>query len=144
MFITVHTTVRQASLSWYRWTQFTTTHPISLKSILILSYHLWLGVPSGLVHRTLHVAYSAHKCHMSWQSHPLFHHLNDIFSKTYYLRRLSLCIFLQSADRPSTFDLNTSINIPSLNNYRLSPSINVRDQTQNKVKLYSCVISYLS
>jgi hypothetical protein len=34
-------------ISWARCIQFTTSHPISLRSILILSLHLRLGLPSG-------------------------------------------------------------------------------------------------
>jgi hypothetical protein len=48
-FITVFKRALRWSLSWARSIQFTPTHPISLRSILILSYHLWLGRPSGLL-----------------------------------------------------------------------------------------------
>jgi len=47
-FITVFTTARHWSLPWTRWIQSTTSHPITLRSILILSYNLRLGLPSGL------------------------------------------------------------------------------------------------
>jgi hypothetical protein len=47
-FITVFTRSLQWSLSWARSTQSTPSHPISLRSILILSTHLRLGLPSGL------------------------------------------------------------------------------------------------
>jgi hypothetical protein len=41
-FITVFTTARQSSLSWVRWIQSTTC----LRSIIILSFHLRLGLPN--------------------------------------------------------------------------------------------------
>ena len=47
-FITALTIVRQLSLSWASPIQSIYPHPISWRSILILSTHLGLGLPSGL------------------------------------------------------------------------------------------------
>jgi hypothetical protein len=47
-FITVFTTTRHWSLSWARCIQSTPSNPVSLRSILILFYHLRLRLPSGL------------------------------------------------------------------------------------------------
>ena len=47
-FITALTSVRHLSLSWVSPIQSTYPHPTSWKSILILSTHLRLGLPSGL------------------------------------------------------------------------------------------------
>jgi hypothetical protein len=47
-FITALTSVRQMSLSWASPIQSTYPHPTSWRSILILSTHLRLGLPSGL------------------------------------------------------------------------------------------------
>ena len=47
-FITALTSVRHLSLSWISPIQSTHPHPTSLRSILILSTHLSLGLPSGL------------------------------------------------------------------------------------------------
>ena len=47
-FITALTSVRHLSLSWENPIQSTYPHPTSWRSILILSTHLRLGVPSGL------------------------------------------------------------------------------------------------
>jgi hypothetical protein len=47
-FITALTSVRHLSLSWANPIQSTNPHPTSRKSILILSTHLRLGLPSGL------------------------------------------------------------------------------------------------
>ena len=47
-FITALTSVRQLSLSWASPIQSTYPHPTSWRSILILSTHLRLGLPSGL------------------------------------------------------------------------------------------------
>ena len=47
-FITAFTSARFLSLSWANSIQSTPLHPTSWKSILILSSHLRLGLPSGL------------------------------------------------------------------------------------------------
>src|SRR5215470_6776499 len=47
-FITALTSVRHLSLSWASPIQSTYPHPTSWRSILILSTHLRLGLPSGL------------------------------------------------------------------------------------------------
>ena len=47
-FITVLTSVRQLSLSWASSIQSIYPHPTSWRSVLILSIHLRLGLPSGL------------------------------------------------------------------------------------------------
>jgi hypothetical protein len=47
-FITAFTTARQRSLSWASWIHSTHPQPICLRSILIPSFHLLLGLPSGL------------------------------------------------------------------------------------------------
>ena len=48
-FITALTTVRHLSLSWASPTQSIYPHPTSCRSVLILSTHLRLGLPSGLL-----------------------------------------------------------------------------------------------
>jgi len=50
MSITVFTRVRHWPLSWARWIQSTTSHPISLRSLLILYFHVRLGLSIGLFH----------------------------------------------------------------------------------------------
>ena len=48
-FITAFTTARHLSLSWARSIQFMPFQPISLRSILILSFHIYMGLSSGLL-----------------------------------------------------------------------------------------------
>jgi len=48
-FVTALTSVRHLSLSWASPIQFIYPHPTSWRSILILSTHLRLGLPSGLL-----------------------------------------------------------------------------------------------
>ena len=66
-FITALTNVRQLSLSWASPIQSIYPHPTSCRSILILSTHLCLGLPSGLLpsgfpSKTLHTSLSSPMC----------------------------------------------------------------------------------
>jgi hypothetical protein len=49
-FITAFTSARHLSLSWASSIQFISPHPTYWRSILILSSHLCLGLPSGMFH----------------------------------------------------------------------------------------------
>jgi hypothetical protein len=53
-YITVFTRALHWSLSWARSIQAIPPHPLSLRSILILSTHLRLGLPSGLFPISIH------------------------------------------------------------------------------------------
>jgi hypothetical protein len=48
-FVTVFTKARHWTPSWATWIQLAPSIPISVKSILMLSSHLRLGLPSGLL-----------------------------------------------------------------------------------------------
>ena len=60
-FITALTSVRHLSLSWASPIHFIYPHPTSWRSILILSTHLRLGLPSGLF-PSAHKTHKALKC----------------------------------------------------------------------------------
>ena len=66
-FITALTSIRHLSLSWASPIQSIYTHPTSWRSVLILSAHLRLGLPSGLLPsgfptKTLHTPLSSPIC----------------------------------------------------------------------------------
>jgi hypothetical protein len=75
-FITVFTKALHWSLFWARSIQSVTPHPISLRSILILSTDLSLGFPSGLFRSGFPIKilytflFSPHSCYMTLPSHP--------------------------------------------------------------------------
>ena len=83
-FITALTSVHQLSLSWANPIQSTDPYPTSWKSILILSTHLRLGLPSGLFPsgfptKTLHTPLLPHTRHMPCPSHSSrFYHPHSI------------------------------------------------------------------
>jgi hypothetical protein len=77
MLITVFTTARHWSLSQSTRTQSTPSHPISLRSILILSLHLRLCLPFRFSDQKLVcISHRSHACYMlspfhpTWLNHP--------------------------------------------------------------------------
>jgi hypothetical protein len=83
-FITVLTKARHWTLSWASGTQFALSIPIFLRLILMLSSHLRIGLPSGLLSsglptKTVNTSLLPYACHMSCPPHrPWFNHLNNI------------------------------------------------------------------
>ena len=83
-FITAITTVRHLSLSWTSPVQSIYPHPTFWRSILILSTHLRLGLPSGLFpsgfprQDPIHVPLLTHTGHMPSPSHSRFYHPHNI------------------------------------------------------------------
>jgi len=73
-FLTVFTQVFNWSLSWARFIQSISSYPISLRSFLMLSSHLCLGLPtclfpSGFPTKILCTSHLSHMCYMP-PSHP--------------------------------------------------------------------------
>jgi hypothetical protein len=104
---------RHRQLSWANWIHSTLPQPISLRSILISSSHLCLGLPSGLLPsgfptKTLYTFLSSHACHMSRPPHsPWLDLPNDIWGwvqimkpLTVHLPPFSCYIILRSENSP--------------------------------------------
>jgi len=105
--ITMFTTASHWSLNSVRWIQYTPSHPISLRSILISMSHLCLGLPSCIffqdfLTKILYALLSSPMCYMSCPSHPPWlHHPNNIV-EVHKLSSSSSCSLLQP---PDTFSL---------------------------------------
>jgi hypothetical protein len=93
-FITAYIRALHWSLTWVRWIQSTTSHPITSGSVLILPPYLYLNIPNGLLPSVLHLP---HRCHMS---RPLYFGtyilLSILFSDT-----LKLCSSRRVTDQVS-------------------------------------------
>jgi hypothetical protein len=101
-FITVFRKAVHWSLSWATSIQSVPLHTISLRSILILSTHLRLGLPIGLfpsgfpAKSYMHSA-SPHSCYMSCPSHPTWlDHSNYIWKRAQVMKLLIMQFSLTS------------------------------------------------
>jgi len=102
-FIIVFTTAFHWSLLWATWNQFIISYPVTLRSILQLSYCLFLGLPSGLFFpsgfptRTLYASH--HSTPATCPAHPIHLHLISII----------ICCSHQAADKITVFYVLSSM-----------------------------------
>ena len=101
-FITAFTSARQLSLFWAKPIQSKPPHPISWRSILILSSHLRLGFPSclfpsGFPTETLYTPLLSH-IHATYPAYLIILDVitRNILGEEYRSLSSSLCIFLHS------------------------------------------------
>jgi hypothetical protein len=138
-FITILTRACHWSLSWDRWIQSTPSHCISLRSSLILSSHLCLGLPGGLfpsgIPTQIFVWISHISCvsYMPHTSHPLDLIILIVFCEVYKLWSSSLCSLLRP---PTTSSLLGPHILSTLfsNTLSLWSYLSVRDQVSHPYK----------
>ena len=119
-FITALTSVRHLSLSWTSPIQSIYPHPTTWRSILILSTHLRLGLPSGLfpsgfstknpyttLSSPIHATCPAHLILIGFIT-------RTILGEDYKLFRSSLCDLLHFPDTSSLIGLNIHLNTMKL------------------------------
>jgi len=145
-FITAFTSVRHLSLSWASSIQSIPPHPSSWRSILILSSHLRLGLPSRLFHsgfltKTLYTPLlspiratcPAHLTLLDFTT-------RTILGEEYRSLSSSLCSFLYSPVTSSLLCQNILLNTLFSNTLSLRSSLNVSDQVSHPYKTTGKII----
>ena len=137
-FITALTSVRHISLSWASPIQSIYPHPTSWRSILILSTHLRLGLPSGFFPsgfptKTLYAPLSS-PIRATWPVHLI---LLDFITRTilgeeYRSLSSSLCNLLHSPVTSSLLCPNILLNTIFSNTLSFLSSLNVSDQASRE------------
>ena len=152
-FITAFTSSCHLSLSWTRVIQSIPPHSTSWKSILILSYHLCLGLPRGLFpyQNLVYTNPLPHTCYMPHPSHSSrFDNLKKL-GEEYRSQSSSLCCFLHSPVTLSLLGPNILLSILFWNNLPtfLPPSeqpsftpIKIDKQNYSSVYLNLCIFGY--
>jgi hypothetical protein len=148
----VFTRALHCSLSWARSIQSIPSHPISIRSILILLTHLHLGLPSGLFPLAFPpISYmhssSPHSCYIPCLSHPPW-----LDHSNYVLRGVQVMKLLVMQFPPVSRNF-----IPLRSKYSpqhtlsLCSSLNVRDQasrpyrtTGKIIVLYILIFTFLN
>ena len=138
-FITVLTSVRHLSLFWTNPIQSIDPHPTSWRSTLILSAHLRLGLPSGLLpsgfpSKTLYTSISS-PIRATCPAHLIL--LNfitcTILGEEYKSFSSSLCNLLHSPITSSLLGPNILLNTMFSNTHSFLSSCNVNDQVSHPV-----------
>jgi len=149
MFITGLKSVRHLSLSWARPIHSTYSHPTSCRSILILSTHLRLGLPSGLFPsgfhtKTLYAPVSS-PIRATCSDHPILLDFitRTIFGVEYRSFSCSLYILLYSPVTSSLLGPNILLNTIFSNILSFLSSLNVSDQVSHPYRTTGKIIVFI-
>jgi hypothetical protein len=145
-FITALTSARHLSLSWASSIQSTHPHPTSRRSVLILSYPLRLGLPSGLLPsgfptKTLYTTLPSPIRATCLAHLILFYFITrTILGEEYRLFSSSLYNFLHSPVTSSLLGPNILLNTLFSSTLSLRSSLNVSDQVSHPYKTTGKII----
>jgi len=139
-FITAFTSARHLSLFWATSIQSITPHPTSWRSIIILSFHLRLSLPSGLfpsgfLTKTLYTPLPS-SIRATCTAHLI---LLDFINRT-ILDEQYRCSFLHSPVTSSLLGPNILLNTQFSNTLSLHSSLNVSAQIPHTYKTTSKII----
>ena len=147
MFITALTSVRHLSLSWASPIQSIYPHPTSWRSILILSTHLRLGLPSGLFPsgfptKTLYTPLSS-PIRATCSAHLilLYFITRTILGEQYKSFSSSLCSLIHSPVTSFLLGPNIFRNTMFSNTLSFLSSRNINDQVSHPYKLWTIYLS---
>ena len=145
-FITALTNVRHLSLPWASPIQSIYLHPTSWRSILILSTHQRLGLPSGLFPsgfptKALYTTLSS-PIRSTCPAHLILLHFitRTILGELYISFSSSLCNLLHSPVISSLLGPNIFLNTMPSNTLSFLSSLNVRDQVSHPCKTTGKII----
>ena len=145
-FITALTSVHHLSLSWANPIQSTYPHPTSWRSVLIISIHLRLGLPSGLFPSGFHtkILYAPLFSPIS-ATCPAHLILLDFITRTilgeeYRSLSSSLCSLLHSPVTSSLLGPNIHLNTMFSNTLSFLSSLTVSDQASHPYKTTGKII----
>jgi hypothetical protein len=127
-FITMLTRTRHWSLFWARCIQSTNSHPFSLKSVLILSSYLHLGLSSGPLPSGFptKILYSSPSCMLYDPPYPWYAHYNSILWSV-QVRLLDVWNYLRSKS-------NSAMPLPMYCNWHICPQPVSRFRTCNMTR----------